>query len=109
MSPLLATHPNMIHLIAKRSRLPCVENPYTDTPKWIKVGCGSLRSPLRMVPGSRWLVAAPPLSASPGERGDAAHQARMTRRGDDRADDRDERRGQHRNVDLGPTRGRPAW
>ena len=38
MSPLLATHPSMSHLIAKRSGLPFVEKPSAETPKWVKVG-----------------------------------------------------------------------
>ncbi|NBV48757.1 MAG: cobalamin biosynthesis protein CbiX [Verrucomicrobia bacterium] len=38
MSPLLATHPNMSQLIAKRSGLPYAEKPSVDTPKWVKIG-----------------------------------------------------------------------
>jgi sirohydrochlorin ferrochelatase len=38
MSPLLATHPSMSHLIAKRSGLPFAEKPSADMPKWVKVG-----------------------------------------------------------------------
>ena len=38
MSPLLAKHPAMSQLIAKRSGLPIVEKPSGFTPKWVKVG-----------------------------------------------------------------------
>ena len=38
MSPLLAKHPCMSQLIAKRSGLPCVATPSGHTQKWVKVG-----------------------------------------------------------------------
>jgi sirohydrochlorin ferrochelatase len=38
MSPLLAKHPSMSQLIAKRSGLPCVAKPSGYTQKWVKVG-----------------------------------------------------------------------
>ncbi len=38
MSPLLAKHPSMSQLIAKRSGLPCVATPAGPTQKWVKVG-----------------------------------------------------------------------
>ena len=38
MSPLLAKHPSMSQLIAKRSGLPCVATPAGHTQKWVKVG-----------------------------------------------------------------------
>jgi sirohydrochlorin ferrochelatase len=38
MSPLLAKHPSMSQLIAKRSGLPCVTKPSGHTRKWVKVG-----------------------------------------------------------------------
>jgi sirohydrochlorin ferrochelatase len=38
MSPLLAKHPSMSQLIAKRSGLPCVAKPSGPTQKWVNLG-----------------------------------------------------------------------